>query len=104
MNDIDHNLSGALRTRRNFTQAAMKVAAAGAAALTVVSAPKQAAAACFLKGSRIRTAAGDCNVEDLAIGDLLPTVSGGLQAVQLIGNYSFRKSDITKSWAQDVRP
>jgi Hint domain len=104
MNDIDQNLSGALRTRRNFTQAAMKAAAAGAAVLTVVSAPKQAAAACFLKGTKIRTAAGDRNVEDLAIGDLLPTVSGGLQAVQLIGNYSFRKSDITKSWAQDVRP
>jgi hypothetical protein len=104
MNDTDINLSGALRTRRNFTKAAMRAAAAGAAALTVANAPKQAAAACFLKGTRIRTAAGDCNVEDLSIGDLLPTVSGGVQAVQLVGKFSVCKGDATNSWERDIRP
>jgi Hint domain len=96
--------SGTLRTRRNFTKAAVKTAAAGAAALTVANAPKQAAAACFLKGTRIRTAAGECNVEDLTIGDVLPTASCGSQIVQLIGSYNFFKDDPEKSWAEGLRP
>lgn len=97
------NCSGTLRTRRNFTKAAVKTAAAGAAAFTVANAPRQAAAACFLKGTRIRTTAGERNVEELAIGDVLPTV-GGSQAVQLIGSYNFFKDDPEKSWAEGVRP
>jgi hypothetical protein len=96
--------SGTLRTRRNFTKAAAKTAAAGAAALTVTSVPKQAAAACFLRGTRIRTVAGERNVEDLMIGDVLPTESSGSQPVQLIGNYTFFKDDPEKSWAEGVRP
>jgi Hint domain len=98
------NCSGTLRTRRNFTKAAVKTAAAGAAAFTVANAPKQAAAACFLKGTRIRTVAGERNVEDLAIGDVLPTASRGSQIVQLVGNYTFFKNDPEKSWAEGVRP
>jgi len=104
MNDTDGNLSGALRTRRNFTKAAVRVAAAGVAALTVANVPKQAAAACFLKGTRIRTATGECNVEDLSIGDLVPTVSGGVQAVQLIGSYTFLKDGAKTSWGEEIRP
>jgi hypothetical protein len=96
--------SGTLRTRRNFTKAAVKTAAAGAAALTVANAPKQAAAACFLRGTRIRTVTGERRVEDLAIGDVLPTESSGSQPVQLIGNYTFFKDDQQKSWAEGVRP
>jgi hypothetical protein len=96
--------SRALRTRRNFTQAAVKTAAAGAAALTVANGPKPAAAACFLKGTRIRTVAGERNVEDLTIGDVLPTASRGAQIVQLIGNYTFFKNDPEKSWTEGVRP
>src|SRR6516162_9869173 len=32
---------------------------------------------CFLKGTTIRTTAGDRKIEDLAVGDLLPMVFGG---------------------------
>ena len=36
---------------------------------------------CFLKGTRIRTIAGEHAVEDLAIGDLLPTHSNGIRPI-----------------------
>jgi Hint domain len=59
---------------------------------------------CFLKGTRIRTADGERKIEDLAIGDLLPTVFGGLQPVQWIGRYPLRKSDPSKPWVEDALP
>src|SRR6516225_2657313 len=46
---------------------------------------------CFLKGTNIRTAEGDRRVEDLAMGDLLPTVFGGVCPIQWIGRYSLKK-------------
>jgi Hint domain len=59
---------------------------------------------CFLKGTRIRTAEGEREIEDLAIGDLLPTVLGGLRPIQWIGRYSLKKSDSAKPWAKDALP
>jgi hypothetical protein len=59
---------------------------------------------CFLKGTKIRTAEGERTIEDLAIGDLLPTVFGGVRPVQWIGRYPFRKSDPSKPWVKDALP
>jgi Hint domain len=59
---------------------------------------------CFLKGTTIRTADGDKRIEQLATGDLLPTVFGGMRPIQWIGRYHFKKSDPTKAWVKDVRP
>jgi hypothetical protein len=59
---------------------------------------------CFLKGTNIRTAEGERRIEDLAIGDLLPTMFGGLRRVQWIGRYPYKKSDPSKPWAENVRP
>jgi hypothetical protein len=59
---------------------------------------------CFLKGTRIQTADGPRRVEDLAIGDLLPTKFGGVRPIQWIGKYPYRKSDPSKPWAKAVRP
>ncbi len=59
---------------------------------------------CFLKGTKIRTAEGERAIEDLAIGDLLPTMFGGLRPVQWIGRHPIRKSDPTKAWVKDALP
>jgi Hint domain len=59
---------------------------------------------CFLKGTVIATAEGGRKVEDLAIGDRLPTVFGGLRPIQWIGHYRYRRSDPKKAWVENVRP
>ena len=59
---------------------------------------------CFLKGTRILTVEGERKIEDLSIGDLLPTMFGGLRAVQWIGRYSIKKSDPSKGWVKDALP
>jgi Hint domain len=59
---------------------------------------------CFLKGTTIRTADGDRKIEDLVVGDLLPTVFGGICPIQWIGYYPYKKSKQAKPWVRDVRP
>ena len=59
---------------------------------------------CFLKGASILTAEGERKIEDLAVGDSLPTMFGGLCPVQWIGRYTVRKSDPSKAWLEDALP
>jgi len=59
---------------------------------------------CFLKGTTVRTAESDRKIEDLAVGDLLPTIFGGISPIQWIGRYRFKRSDPTKPWVKDVVP
>jgi hypothetical protein len=59
---------------------------------------------CFRKGTKIRTAEGERKIEDLAIGDLLPTMLGGLRPIQWIGRYAFKKCDPSKPWVKDALP
>jgi Hint domain len=59
---------------------------------------------CFLKGTRIRTIAGERNVEALAVGDVLPTSFNGLQPIQWIGRHRFIRSDRCKPWVRGVLP
>jgi hypothetical protein len=62
------------------------------------------AANCFLKGTTIRTVSGDRKIEDLAVGDLLPTKFSGLRPVQWIGRYPMKKSDPSRAWVKDALP
>jgi hypothetical protein len=59
---------------------------------------------CFLKGTTIRTVDGDKKIEELAVGDVLPTVFGGTRPIQWIGRYHFKKSDPEKAWVRTVVP
>lgn len=59
---------------------------------------------CFLRGTRISTANGERRIEELAVGDLLPTMFGGMRAIQWIGRFSRTRSDSTKPWAKNARP
>jgi hypothetical protein len=59
---------------------------------------------CFLKGTRIRTVEGYRRIEDLKVGDLLPTVFGGVRPIQWIGRYPYKKSNPAKAWVKDVLP
>ena len=100
-------VAGVRRSRRNL----VKVGAVGASAVLAISLktkPTEAVCAtaigcCFLKGTTIRTAAGDRKIEDLAVGDLLPTVFGGTCAIQWIGSY-LCKSDQAKPRVKDALP
>ncbi len=92
------------RTRRNIVKMG---AIFGSVALARTSASancRRWACKCFLKGTRIRTADGERNVEDLAIGDLLPTMFGGTRPIQWIGRYPIRKTDPAKPWVKDALP
>jgi hypothetical protein len=115
MREFDERQTGIERSRRNL----IKAGVIGASALLAYLSEMKPATAncghngkdvgegcehCFLKGTRIRTANGDRKIEDLAPGDLLPTVFGGICSIQWIGRYSRKKSDPSKAWVKDVLP
>jgi Hint domain len=114
MQELEAHLTKAQFARRHLS----KMAGIGLAALIArVAMPKPAKAQdndenepdaddrrCFLKGTRIRTVAGERKVEDLAIGDLLPTHFNGIQPIQWIGRYRYTRSDVSKPWVRDALP
>jgi Hint domain len=97
------------RTRRNV----MKIGAIlGAAALARVDRARAGPphcvpvhfCLCLLRGTDIQTTAGQSKIEDLAIGDLLPTMFGGVRPIQWIGRYPVKKSDSSRPWAKAALP
>ena len=59
---------------------------------------------CLLRGTTIATADGDRKIQDLKIGDLLPTMFGGVRPIQWIARYTYKKSDPAKPWVNSVLP
>ena len=118
MPGLENPLPGLQNSRRNLIRMSVLVASAILAKTTTASAndtswenadgiygnKDPSDPHCFLKGTTIRTADGERKIEDLAVGDLLPTVFGGTSPVQWIGRYRFKKSDPTKAWVKDVLP
>jgi hypothetical protein len=101
------NSSNNQNSRRTVVVAGVVGAAAGlaaAAASLLGSNSQSGSASCFLKGTTIRTADGNRKIEDLAVGDLLPTAYREIRPIQWIGHYSYKKDDQAKRWANNVLP
>jgi hypothetical protein len=108
--DMEGRPAGVRRSRRNLIKMG-GIAASAMLSISTKATPADAsvcAAAvgckCFLKGTTVRTADGDRRIENLAVGDLLPTAFGGMRPIQWIGHYPFKKSDPTMAWVKDVLP
>jgi Hint domain len=106
-----NGLSDRLRhTRRNF----LKIGAIGATAATAVLYRSQRAAAqcepdpslcfCVLKGMRVRTVDGDREIQDLRIGDRIPTVFGGTRPIKAVSSHSYKRRDLSQPWDRRVLP
>jgi hypothetical protein len=119
MSPLEKAPTGIRRSRRNLVKLGVIGVSAAFAILTktkpstaqTASAPAAAPSPtpraynpCFLKGTTIRTTIGDRKIEDLVVGDLLPTVFGGTCAIQWIGYYPYKRSDQAKPWVKDVLP
>ena len=116
-NDEDQLSEQTPRSKRDFlTIAARNALAIGAiAAAGTVARTRQALAKgdhnhdrddrpCFLRGTKIQIATGERKVQDLAVGDLLPTVFGRIRPIQWIGRYRNKRSDPGKPWGKHARP
>ncbi|RZS72770.1 Hint domain-containing protein [Phyllobacterium myrsinacearum] len=57
---------------------------------------------CFLRGTSIRTPAGEVHIEDLRIGDDVETMNGKAAAVRWIGRQVYKRN--SPSWAASVMP
>lgn len=111
---LENPLTRIQRSRRHLIKMSAITASAAVAALLTRIKPAAAQAlptptptprpTCFLKGTTIRTAEGDRKIEDLAVGDPLPTVSGGICPIQSIERYMLKKGDPTKAWSRDILP
>jgi hypothetical protein len=103
--DLQNRPDGIQRSRRNLVKITT-LAASAALSLAMKTKPARALPVlpCFLKGTAIQTIRGDTKIEELAIGDVLPTVFGGISRIQWIGRYHFKRPDRTKAWIKDVLP
>jgi hypothetical protein len=94
-------------SRRGMIRSQAKVVLAlGALGTTLLTANTAKAAPkppCFLRGTKLRTADGERNVEDIVVGDQLLTAFGQIRSVQWVGRWqALRKAG--EPWSIDVRP
>jgi hypothetical protein len=99
--------AGAASTRRSLLARHVKtIAVVAAGALLAKASPAKAVGnpVCFMKGTKIRTAEGERNIETLSVGDLLPTVFGGLRPIKHIVRIRRTRADASRPWSIEARP
>jgi hypothetical protein len=108
MNELSQKSeSTTVTTRRHLLARNIKTiafVAAGAVVMKLTPAKAVAKPVCFLKGTKIQTAEGERRIEDLAVGDLLPTVFGGVRPIQWIVSFRRNRTDAGKPWGNHARP
>lgn len=57
-----------------------------------------------MRGTRIRTVKGERRIEELTVGDLLPTVFGGVRPIEWIVRFRRKRADASKPWQNHARP
>ena len=91
------------RTRRNVVRMGAILTSVAAARVAAGRTPSPTAR-CLLRGTAIATADGRRLIEDLKIGDVLPTMFGGARPIRWIARYPFKKNDPGKPWVKSVLP
>jgi len=94
-------------TRRSLLARNLKaigVVAAGAIVTKLTPAHAVARPVCFLRGTKVRTVEGERRIEDLAVGDQLPTVFGGVRPIQWIVRFRRQRAEAGQPWPNHARP
>jgi Hint domain-containing protein len=104
--------SGATVSADEFKTTRRGLVAAVAVLATIVGSRKADALArppsggghnCFLRGTRILAPAGEVNIEDLAVGDLVATIDGSAKPIKSMGRWSFPRT-ADGSWPAEALP
>lgn len=92
------------KTRRQLVASQAKALfAIGATILTSTVARAAPRPPCFLRGTKIRTASGEINVENIAIGDQIVSANGQARTVEWIGKWLGRRAP-GRSWSNNLLP
>lgn len=92
------------KTRRQLVAGQAKaLLAIGATILTSTVARAAPRPPCFLRGTKIRKASGEINVENIAIGDQIVSASGQTRTVEWIGKWQAHRAPGT-CWSNALLP
>ena len=114
MSDAGHENDAEAPRKADYATSRRGLVAAAAAVFAVLTTRKARAlelpprggykpTKCFLRGTRIRTASGDVEVETLVAGDLVQTVDGRMQPITWVGRKVIERAP-DGTWSGDVAP
>lgn len=101
---IDDAAGATSRTRRQLIGSqVLALLGVGATLLTSTVARAAPRPPCFLRGTQIRKANGEVNVENIVAGDQIVSVSGQIRTVEAIGTWQAQRAPGI-GWSSDLLP